>query len=309
MNKIPVKIKVLLGAMVCGAILIIASVFININSLSYLKASILNPTDPSAQKKDQENGQKNSNYLYESDIDKDGLFDYEEPLYGTDPLNPDSDGDSFLDGEEISSNRNPTIPGPNDELRKNLTQRVSELTLSGLTEGSLKPDSPNYVKSLNLVVDEIIYQSQINLSTNQVSINTVPDSYKAVKSYEEKIVPLLESMVDKEGESILNLVDLIDGTNFFDESRLNTQNKSFQNLRSFASKRVFDINQDLLVLETSPVPKILSEKHRLIIQNFKSIALSYSYLTEADSDPIQAMMSFRNIIIVFTEELPSLNKN
>ena len=309
MNKIPAKIKVLLGGMIIVAGFIIVSFFINIDSLSYLKANILNPTDPSVQEENQKTGQKKSNYFYESDIDNDGLFDYEEPLYGTDPLNKDTDGDGFLDGEEISSNRNPLIKGPNDELKKNLTQRISELTLSGLTEGSLKPNSPNYTKSLNLVVDEILYQSQMNLSTSQVSINTVPDSYGAVKLYEEKIGPLLESMIDKEGESILNLVDLIDDTNFFDESKLNPQNKSFQDLRSFASKRVFDISQDLSTLETNPVPEVLSEQHKFFIKAFKNIALSYSHLTNADSDPIQAMMSFRNILIIFTEELPNLNKN
>ena len=309
MNEIPVKIKVLLGGMTAVAAFIIVSVFINIDSLSYLKANVLNTLDESTQGQSQETNKKSSDYFNESDIDQDGLFDYEEPLYGTDPLNPDTDGDGFLDGEEISSNRNPLIKGPNDELKKNLTQRISELTLSGLTEGSLKPGSPNYIRSLNLVVDEILYQSQMNLSSSQVSINTVPDSYGAVKSYEEKIGPLLESMIDKEGESILNLVDLIDGINFFDESKLNPQNKSFQNLHNFASKRAFDISQDLLTLETSPVPEVLSEQHKFFIKAFKNITLSYYHLTNADSDPIQAMMSFRNILIIFTEELPNLNKN
>jgi len=35
------------------------------------------------------------------DTDSDGLTDVEEDLYGTDDRNPDSDGDSFLDGNEV----------------------------------------------------------------------------------------------------------------------------------------------------------------------------------------------------------------
>ncbi|MBU1126648.1 MAG: hypothetical protein ABH826_00200 [Patescibacteria group bacterium] len=35
------------------------------------------------------------------DTDSDGLTDVEEELYGTDYRNPDSDGDSFLDGNEV----------------------------------------------------------------------------------------------------------------------------------------------------------------------------------------------------------------
>lgn len=35
------------------------------------------------------------------DSDEDGLTDYEEFLAGTDPSNPDSDGDGILDGTEV----------------------------------------------------------------------------------------------------------------------------------------------------------------------------------------------------------------
>lgn len=303
----PTQVKFLLGALIAATGLIVASFFINVRNITGLGANILetinyektNPNNKTPEKTDTFSSQS------QSDIDKDGLLDYEEVIYGTDPLNPDTDGDGFLDGEEIASKRNPLIPGPNDELIKNLTQRVSELTLSGLAEGSLKPGNPNYVKSLNLVVDEILYQSQVNLSPTQTSINIVPDSYEAIKNYESKVVPLIISMVEEEGKSILNLVDLVDDTGFFNESKLNPNDKSFQNLRNFSSNRSRDLNQDILTLETNPVPKILSKQHRFIIGAFESISLSYSYLAEADSDPIQAMMAFRNIINTFTDEIPN----
>lgn len=51
---------------------------------------------------------------YDSDFD--GLTDREERTYGTDPTNPDTDGDTFLDGEEISAGYNPLIPSPNDKI-------------------------------------------------------------------------------------------------------------------------------------------------------------------------------------------------
>lgn len=42
------------------------------------------------------------------DSDNDGLFDYQElNLYMTDPLNPDTDGDGYLDGEEVKNGYNP----------------------------------------------------------------------------------------------------------------------------------------------------------------------------------------------------------
>lgn len=48
------------------------------------------------------------------DSDNDGLKDWEEKFYGTDPINPDTDNDGYLDGEEINSGHNPLVKGPND---------------------------------------------------------------------------------------------------------------------------------------------------------------------------------------------------
>ena len=46
------------------------------------------------------------------DSDNDGLTDYEEVnVYKTNPLNPDSDGDKYLDGQEVRSGYNPNGPG------------------------------------------------------------------------------------------------------------------------------------------------------------------------------------------------------
>ncbi len=45
------------------------------------------------------------------DFDNDGLPDEIETIYGTDPNNPDTDGDGYTDGEEIASGYDPLIPG------------------------------------------------------------------------------------------------------------------------------------------------------------------------------------------------------
>src|SRR3989338_7250057 len=85
----------------------------------------------------------------DNDPDKDGLNNLDESYWNTDFQNPDTDGDGFLDGEEVASGHDPTKPGPDDSLKDiNLTQKLSELTSAGLVEGSLKLSSPELEKSL-----------------------------------------------------------------------------------------------------------------------------------------------------------------
>ena len=49
------------------------------------------------------------------DSDGDGLKDWEEAIWRTDPARADSDGDGTADGREIADNRDPRRPGPNDQ--------------------------------------------------------------------------------------------------------------------------------------------------------------------------------------------------
>lgn len=54
--------------------------------------------------------------LVSQDSDNDGLKDWEEAIWNTNPKNSDTDGDGTSDGEEVALHRDPTIPGPNDYL-------------------------------------------------------------------------------------------------------------------------------------------------------------------------------------------------
>ena len=61
------------------------------------------------------------------DSDHDGLPDWEEALYGTDPHNPDTDGDGTSDGKEVAEGRNPLVKGPNDYIAQKNNTATSSL--------------------------------------------------------------------------------------------------------------------------------------------------------------------------------------
>ncbi len=53
------------------------------------------------------------------DTDSDGLSDYEEvKVWKTDPLDADTDGDTFLDGQEVKNGYDPKGPGKITDVKK-----------------------------------------------------------------------------------------------------------------------------------------------------------------------------------------------
>ncbi len=71
-----------------------------------------------------------------SDQDNDGLKDWEEALWKTDPRKEDTDGDGTSDGNEVQAGRNPVVKGPKDtlstniELNKATNQQIPEENLT-----------------------------------------------------------------------------------------------------------------------------------------------------------------------------------
>jgi len=60
----------------------------------------------------------------DTDPDEDGLTTSLEYFYGSDPLNPDTDGDGMSDGDEVQAGRNPT--GPGDLFDFGLSEALSQ---------------------------------------------------------------------------------------------------------------------------------------------------------------------------------------
>lgn len=71
------------------------------------------------------------------DQDGDGLFAWQEELYGSDPNNFDTDGDGTNDGDEIAEGRDPTVAGPDDGLSTYKDLFNTEVNLKNYVQGSL----------------------------------------------------------------------------------------------------------------------------------------------------------------------------
>ena len=120
----------------------------------------------------------------EADPDNDGLKNWEEKIQKTDPRNPDTDGDGYLDGEEVASGYDPVIPAPGDALAgtdanqprplpQNLTNYLAQILTQKISSGEIAPaegDKLNNPGDPNLPINQEILQealNQINISAKQ----------------------------------------------------------------------------------------------------------------------------------------------
>jgi len=85
----------------------------------------------------------------EQDTDQDGLRDWEEALWKTDPQNPDTDGDGTNDGEEVEAQRDPTVPGPDDEMSR-VNERKRDILSNQSVYEDFQPGSITDILAQNL---------------------------------------------------------------------------------------------------------------------------------------------------------------
>lgn len=247
----------------------------------------------------------------DGDMDADGLRDWEEALWGTNPNNPDSDGDGTLDGVEVKKGRNPTIEGPSDFIVQGSTADflLGQRAASGPQPGNLSDSlSQNlfttYVDgkegriSGNEQAEQIVGIAQNALNTvsfqnfySSSDFNTISSTdIVAIKKYgndlAEAQIKLLQDLTESDGSltgktTFLSII-------YRDHSR---------NLAEFS------------------VPEPLIETHVALTNNFANLS-SYLYnVEEYDLDPAKAMFSLQQYEVIrenvgqLTDTIPQFFRN
>lgn len=151
-----------------------------------------------AQQNDKVVEQNKARLQGEKDTDGDGLKDWEEMLWKTDPHNPDTDGDGTPDGQEVAENRDPTIAGPDDALPEPVpdtsqtTPNASPTKTNSLTQQVLQNylllqrsggASEREVQNLISQSASSIFEPQVTLYTrNDISVST-NNSEESLRAY------------------------------------------------------------------------------------------------------------------------------
>jgi len=115
------------------------------------------------------------------DYDYDGLADWEEEIYKTNPINPDTDGDGYLDGEEVASGFDPTKKAPNDKLQDEASQQIGE--------GLARPAPGNLSQMFGYIMSSQLKAGQMPLINTQ-DINSIDQN--VMEAIDEKVAKAIQ---------------------------------------------------------------------------------------------------------------------
>ncbi|MEA2113751.1 MAG: hypothetical protein U9P63_03825 [Patescibacteria group bacterium] len=265
------------------------------------------------------------------DADYDGLTDWEEKIYKTDPDNPDTDGDGYLDGEEVASGYDPTKKAPNDKLtNEENTDSANQLTRP--EPGNLTQMLGYLLKNQMLFDDPIGYNKQ-NISSPEQVLTQAMDQ-KVVEALQKASAGFLSEFTSdfKESQfSVLNdnsfqavmdyreqiaekigpLNSCQDINNIKDDTEIVTE--------AIASKNFCQINclsasylQGYQVIKEIPVPVTCLEIHKKLLTILWTLSKSYQALPEFENDPLKGLIALEKFkqanedLIDFLEQMANL---
>jgi hypothetical protein len=228
------------------------------------------------------------------DSDNDGLKDWEEQLWKTDPENPDTDGDATQDGLEIKQGRNPLVAGQNDKLDTDtITNKINTETENDLTDtdkfsrelfvkiiaaknNNTPPTESDIQDFLNKTISQELQDQKMRSFTTADFKTTSVETAATLKSYGNEIAAILKEQPPEPLEYEMSIVDRAEKNN--DPSEL-------QKLKPLITQYQ-RIQSDLLQVS---VPQSALAVHIELADSVSGMIYSITGLSNILTDPIKAL--------------------
>lgn len=264
----------------------------------------------------------------DADTDGDGLKDWEELLWKTDPNNIDTDGDGTNDNEEITLGRNPLKAGPDDKISGKEDLVAQEKAASDenskqniLTAVYARKFFADYMAlktqkgvltdlDKEKLVDSLMFEIENNFKTKDVygiSNIKIIDSQKInLKEYSQKIKKILiEDKLINENETVV-----------FNRLLENFKNKASGENYGADVKKLLNIaeiyHQASISLVSIETPDKLIKEHLLVVNNLNNMGEEVKLMASAINDPINGWAGFRlykQEVVDFSNNFEDLKEN
>jgi hypothetical protein len=234
----------------------------------------------------------------QKDSDADGLADWEEQSLGTDPYNPDTDGDGTIDGVEVDTNRDPLKKGPNDKIIKQtevFTDPIDKPVEGTVTDQVAKDFFARYLlaKQQNKdITDEeagsIALQTLNTTSIGQKTkdafgINDITISKDNSKESKFEYMRKNEEIAKKYGQ------DLKEGElNIINSAIQNRDEGSIKKLDAIANAYIKTAQETIKL----SVPSDMAGYHLVYINTVYNLGNNIKNIENIFSDPISAFYAF-----------------
>ena len=236
-----------------------------------------------------------------NDADEDGLKDWQEiQLYKTDACKQDSDGDGYLDGEEVASGYDPAKKAPGDELpgtmpktprplptnltialQQKLSEQLSQNKISPLdANGNLLssaeleqyPGVQQAVWEITQHKDQLFAPEEIN--ENELSTTNNNDK-QTINAYFKKMEEILSSSYLQSEE--------VEAQMFLDSIKNNDTTRLQGALQDY--KNVYE------KLKKVTIPSNFLNLHKKQLNIFSSLIKVYSAIINIETDPLKATLA------------------
>lgn len=247
----------------------------------------------------------------QKDSDDDSLKDWEElQIHKTDPCKPDSDGDGYLDGEEIASGYDPTKKAPGDELPgtdpktprplpQNLTEALRQQLLGQIQSNQIRAFNE---KGELLSQDEIASYPAISQSVQQIISNQAQlFSPEAINENEIKISQ------DNGKASIQNYASAAEAA-FSTPAGIQSPSESEMFIKAIQTNDFSEL--DLLLnsyrssyakLKNLSVPSELLSIHKEQLNIISSLIKIYESVRQINTDPLRANLALQTYEVLSEE--------
>jgi len=235
-----------------------------------------------------------------TDFDGDGLLDWEESLWSTDPNNPDTDGDGTNDGDETEQNRNPLVAGPDDE-NYDFEERITE----SLAQIQIDESSLTNQATLNLVNQYFILRQngELDATTKSQLISKITsDAFGQLSFKNIYSVNFVETFDTKDEEKLLEYANDI----LRIQNNLTLQFYGFTDpaLAGKVSVEVLQASKDIAALK---VPTGIIENHVALANAYYKNSEIIKNLNKEDEDPLLVMFTI-GLYSEVQEEIVDLNE-
>lgn len=247
-----------------------------------------------------------------ADPDHDGLINAQETLWGTDPSNPDTDGDGYTDGQEVAACHNPLVKAPNDKLSNCDPKKQSTIASTISANGAPDAFFPNLPD---------LSGSKINLT--QAYANAVKDSDKSPVTFSQFIAnqpiitdlpPVNESAFRKEADSVLAVAHYMsvagDISAISDPQRFQLAmnalltNGDASQFAIFATK-VANFEQSI---ENLGVPPSATQYNKLLLSYSKLLETTFTQISKYSTDQVKALVALRQLDAIDRQYYPLINQ-